>query len=148
MMIQNRLVGTVLLLAFLAYGYTTQEISLDLWAEEELFNARSFPIIVSVGGSILTLLFIIQAPTSSTKSLTGLNIELIGLVGLMLLYTAFIERLGFISATVIFLVSAFMILGERRPIILCAVSSGITICFYHLMSALEIYLPKGAWIGL
>ena len=147
-MIQSRLIGAVFLLAFLAYGYTAKEIPLDFWAEVELFNARSFPIIVSVGGSIFALIFIFQAPSSPAEPLSGLNIELVGLIGLMLLYAAFLERLGFISATVIFLVSAFLILGERRPIILFAVSGGITTCFYFLMSVLEIYLPQGAWIEL
>ena len=132
---------------FLAYGFATQDILLDFWAEEELFNARSFPILIAIGGSILALLFIMFPPTSEPPGPFVFNIELIGLVALMLLYAGLLEQLGFVLATGLFLLTGFLVLGERRLFLLGLVTVTLTGGFYFLMAALEIHLPQGAWTG-
>lgn len=75
------------------------------------------------------------------------NIELVGLVVLMLLYAGLLEQLGFILATGLFLCAGFLVLGERRPARLGLVTVSLTIGFYFLMAALEIQLPPGTWTG-
>ena len=132
---------------FQAYGFATQDILLDFWAEEELFNARSFPILIAIGGSILALLFIMFPPAIETPGPLVFNIELIALVALMLLYAGLLEQLGFVLATGLFLCAGFLILGERRPARLGLVTVTLTAGFYFLMAALEIHLPQGAWTG-
>ena len=132
---------------FLAYGFASQDIQLDFWTEEELFNARSFPILIAIGGSLLALLYIMFPPTFNTPELSGSNIELIGLVALMLLYAKVLEHLGFVLATGLFVSAGFLVLGERRPARLGLVTVTLTGGFYFLMAALEIHLPQGAWIG-
>ena len=132
---------------FLAYGFATQDILLDFWAEEELFNARSFPILIAIGGSILALLLIMFPTAFETPSSSVFNIELVGLVVLMLLYAGLLEQLGFVLATGLFLLTGFLVLGERRLILLGLVTVTLTGGFYFLMAALEIHLPQGAWTG-
>jgi putative tricarboxylic transport membrane protein len=135
------------LLLFLAYGFASQDIQLDFWAEEELFNARTFPVLIAIGGCMLALLYIVFAPALETPDLAGFNIELIGLVVLMLLYAGFLEQLGFVLATGLFLCAGFLILGERRPARLGLVTVTLTGGFYFLMAMLEIQLPQGLWIA-
>jgi putative tricarboxylic transport membrane protein len=132
----------------MAYGFATQDIQLDFWAEEELFNARSFPILIAIGGSLLALLYMLFPPAFETPDLSGFNIELIGLVALMLLYAGFLEQLGFVVATGLFLCAGFLVLGERRPARLGLVTVTLTGGFYFLMTMLEIHLPQGAWTGV
>jgi len=131
----------------MAYGFATQDIQLDFWAEEELFNARSFPILIAVGGSLLALLYMAFPPAFEPPDLSGFNLELIGLVVLMLLYAGFLEQLGFIVATGLFLCTGFLVLGERRPARLGLVTVALTGGFYCLMATLEIHLPQGGWTG-
>jgi len=133
---------------FLAYGFATQDILLDFWAEEELFNARTFPTLIAFGGSILALLFIMFPPVPPSASPSMLNMELVGLVTLMLLYAGFLEPLGFVVATGLFLFTGFLVLGERRPVRLILITITLTGGFYFLMAALEIHLPQGDWSGL
>ena len=131
----------------MAYGFATQDILLDFWAEDELFNARSFPILIAIGGSILALLFIVFPPAFETPSSSVFNIKLVGLVALMLLYARLLEPLGFVLATGLFLLTGFLVLGERRLVLLGLVTVSLTGGFYFLMAALEIHLPHGAWTG-
>jgi putative tricarboxylic transport membrane protein len=132
---------------FLAYGFATQDILLDFWAEEELFNARSFPILIAIGGSILALLLIMFPPVFETPSSSVFNTELVGLVVLMLLYAGLLEQLGFVLATGLFLLTGFLVLGERRLVLLGLVTVTLTGGVYFLMAALEIHLPQGEWTG-
>ena len=77
-----------------------------------------------------------------------LNMELVSLVTLMLLYAGFLEPLGFVVATGLFLLTGFLVLGERRPVRLILITITLTGGFYFLMAALEIHLPQGDWSGL
>jgi putative tricarboxylic transport membrane protein len=129
----------------MAYGFATQDIQLDFWAEEELFNARSFPILIAIGGSLMALLYIAFPPAFEPLDLSGFNSELIGLVVLMLLYAGLLEQLGFLVATGLFLCTGFLVLGERRPARLGLVTIALTGGFYILMATLEIHLPQGGW---
>lgn len=112
-----------------------------------MFTARSFPVLIAIGGSLLALLYIVFPPAFKTPDFSGLNIELIGLVALMLLYAAFLEQLGFLLATGLFLCAGFLVLGERRPARLGLVTVTLTGGFYVLMAMLEIQLPQGSWTG-
>ena len=113
-----------------------------------MFNARTFPILIAIGGSLLALLYILFPPALETPDFSGFNIELIGLVALMLLYAGFLEQLGFVLTTGLFLCAGFLVLGERRPARLGLVTVTLTGGFYVLMAMLEIHLPQGLWIGL
>ena len=86
-------------------------------------------------------------PASEPEGPFVFNIELTGLVALMLLYAGLLEQLGFVLATGLFLCAGFLVLGERRPVRIGLVTVALTAGFYFLMAALEIHLPQGAWTG-
>ncbi len=113
-----------------------------------MFNARTFPVLIAIGGSLLALLYMVFPPAFETPDLSGFNLELVGLVTLMLLYAAFLEQLGFVLATGLFLCTGFLLLGERRPARLGLVTVSLTGGFYFLMAILEIHLPQGAWTSV
>jgi putative tricarboxylic transport membrane protein len=56
-----------------------------------------------------------------------------------------IDYLGFIGSTIAFLILGFLVLGEKRPIIVMLVAIGVTGCFWLIMDLLGIYLNPGEW---
>ena len=118
----TRLSGVVFLFLFCAYGLLARDIQLDFWASEELFNARTWPMIVAAGGVLLSVLYILFAERLPRRS-EDLNwIPLLLLLVLMSCYGLALEPLGFILSTTLFLILAYLVLGERRPLwlVLCS----------------------------
>ena len=75
--------------------------------------------------------------------------QAVGLVVAMVLYALALRPLGFFAATVLFLVGAGWILGERKPVqmtLIAAVAAGII--WYLVQELLGIFLrPLPAFIG-
>lgn len=145
-MSNNRLGGVLFLLLFSAYGFYAGDIPLDYWSEQELFNARSMPYFVALAGGICAcLLILVPAPKTDWSSNLNLNwLPACILLLLMSLYGFLLEPLGFVVATVLFLVGAFVALGIKslqRPIV---VALSISVSFWLLMDVLGIYLSPGA----
>jgi putative tricarboxylic transport membrane protein len=60
------------------------------------------------------------------------------------MYGLSLDWIGFLLATILFLMGGFYILGERRWKILLSVSIGFVVVFwYSLTQLLEIYLAPG-----
>ena len=153
-MLAARLTGVVFLLIFAAYGYLSDTIVLDFWAEEEVFNARTFPQMIAVGGMAVSLLFLLStgpvSPGSSEETageeprLRELNWRpVLILVALMTALAFSLEALGFIVAMTLFLVSGFVALGERRPGILLVSSLPLVLGLALILDMLGIHLEPG-----
>ena len=140
-----RLTGCVFLLVFLGYGLLTQEILLDFWAAEEIFTARTFPEIIATGGVFFSLMLIIwPGPAVSGFDWHELNLPpVLLLLALLGVFSLSIEYLGFLVSGVLMLALAFVILGERRPLPVLAVSIPTVVGLYLLLTALDIYLDPG-----
>jgi putative tricarboxylic transport membrane protein len=61
----------------------------------------------------------------------------------MSIYGALFETLGFIVATLLFLVSGYVVLGERRIVAMLLASVPLVLGFWLLMDFLGIYLNAG-----
>lgn len=141
---------------------------MDFWASAELFDARTFPSIIAVAGTISSLLLIIFPSYAPMPSLKGKLLLPALLIGLMLLYSFALEPLGFIVSTLAFLFTGFALLsaseiaaslqgksitaGEngsasnvlrRRLLIAPLVAIGVSVFFYLLMTWLGIHLEPG-----
>jgi putative tricarboxylic transport membrane protein len=130
---------------FLAYGYLATDIPLDFWSEQEAFNARTLPYFVAAFGMIVSL-FLILLPSGPTdwKAVTRLRWSpAILLLLAMSIYGALFETLGFIVATLLFLVSGYVVLGERRIVAMLLASVPLVLGFWLLMDFLGIYLNAG-----
>ncbi len=142
---RERLSAIGFFLLFAIYGYLGEQIPLDFWAEEDPFTARSFPQLIAIGGAVFSLILAVSSPGSAPAvSLMTMNWQdFLALVVLMGLYGFAIEPIGFIVTTTLFLVSAYIVLGERRPIPLVLASLPVVVGFYLLMDFLGIYLSPG-----
>ncbi|MCB1692935.1 MAG: tripartite tricarboxylate transporter TctB family protein [Pseudomonadales bacterium] len=144
----SRIGGVLFLVLCLGYGYYAGEIQLDFFSQQEPFNARSMPQMIAVAGIVISILLIVTPSTRTDWAfLKDLNWKpALLLLALMALYGAVFDYLGYAIATVLFLVAAFIVLGERRPTRMLLVSIPVTFGFWGLMYLLGISLSPGALI--
>ncbi len=145
-------VGALLLLLFsLAYGYLATRIPLSFLAQQETFTSRTMPYGLAVVGAILSL-GILVLPTGdpdgkrSLKDVTaGMEWrKAIALVVLMVVYGLVMKWLGFIIASILFLIAGFYILGERRFRAMLLAAVPLVIVLWFVMSKLlGMYIAPG-----
>lgn len=145
MLSKTKIGAALFLLMFIGYAWMATEIPLDFWSQQEVFNARSMPLIVSAAGILICLLLLIfTAEDSSWEVIKGYHWRAtVSLVGAMVLYGLLLEYLGFLLATTAFLAGSYRILGERRPGRLLLASVPLAVGFWILISSLGIYLDPG-----
>ena len=139
-------IGAVLFLLLSAgYAWMAAVIPLDFWSEQEVFNARSMPLIVAAVAILICLLLLtVRTAESGWDEIRGYRWRAtLSLVVAMILYGFLLEYLGFLLATSAFLALSYWILGERRPIRLLLASVPLVVCFWAMISSLGIYLDPG-----
>lgn len=138
----NRIGGFLLLIFCLTYAALSQRIpSIETVQSTTMptgMDAASMPFFLSILGIILSLWVIFdRAPRKSTQPTKDLNwSQFILFLALMLGYGWGIGPLGFLLSTSLFLLFGFRILGEKRIVLLVAVSCTIALTFWLLMSQL------------
>jgi len=146
-MTRDRLSALILLGLSIGYGVLAFRIKLFPGSEFELFTARTMPIGLAVAGSVISfLMLVLPTKTAGDETpLKGLNWgKVAALCGLMLFYGMTITRLGFLSATWLFLVGGILLLGERRWAVVLGLSAAVAVGFWVLLSKLlGIYLEPG-----
>ena len=135
------------------YLYTAYQIQVFAFDEDAAFNAKTFPIYLGYAGLIFSALYIILPETKpSTVDLKILDyMKTIILVILMILYGLTILRIGYFLSTSLFLVSSYIVLGERKWIWIFILSFPfVGIFMYLLHGLLNIYLrdPFLQFIGI
>ena len=140
--------SALIFLAFsLAYGALAFQIELFPGSEFELFTARTLPIGLAVAGTVVSFLMVIlsRGTDQDKESLAGLNwTKVLALCALMAVFGATITRLGFVSATSLFLVGGFLLLGERRWYVVLGFALSVALGFWVILSKLlGIYLEPG-----
>jgi putative tricarboxylic transport membrane protein len=145
-MFSKSTIGAILfLLTFAGYAWMAAEIPLDFWSQQEVFNARTMPLLVAAAGIVISLLLLIVPSVDSGWEESGAYRwrDTLFLVGLMSLYGLVLEYLGFLLATTAFLAAAYWILGEHRPTRLALATLPLVVGFWILVSSLGIYLDPG-----
>lgn len=141
-----RIGGLVFLVFSLFYGWVAFDITLDYWSEQETFNARSLPLILSGFGVLVSTLALLQGTESAWHIPTHLNWRpAIYMIFFMTVYGFCLEFLGFFIATALLLGSGFYLLGERRPIRLLIITLTLVTSFWAMMNSLGVYLDPGLW---
>lgn len=145
-------VGALLMLLFsMAYGLLAMKIPLSFMAQQEFFTSRTMPYALAVMGLILSLLILIL-PTADKSGKRTLSEETRGmdwkkaimLVVAMVIYGLTMKWLGFIIASIIFLMFGFYILGERRFKKMALAAIPLVIVLWFLMSTLlGVYIAPG-----
>ncbi len=145
-------VGALIMLLFsLAYGYLATHIPLTFLAQQEFFTPRTMPYALAVVGMLLSFLILVL-PTSDPQGERTLAQETQGmawwpailLVMLMVLYGLVMKWLGFIIASILFLLAGFYILGERRIKRMLLAAIPLVVVLWALMSKLlGVYIAPG-----
>jgi len=142
----------------LAYGYASFTYSLLPFERNMTFLPNTMPKVLS-GLGILFSLIIILSPKKATQadeaSLGDFDVsnigqykigQALGLIAAMILYALALRPVGFILATILFLVGTGWVLGERKVhIMFTAASIGTVGIWYLVQEALGIFLRPLPW---
>lgn len=141
----NRLGGLIFLVFCIAYGYLSTKITLLPFQQNVAFTAKTLPNMLTILGVVLSLVLIIKPGEDSAPDLRGYRWKQGLLICLaMVIYGFVIRSFGFIPSTIVFLLSGFYILGERRWIMMTMTASILVVFFWLLMTQfLGVYIT--AW---
>jgi putative tricarboxylic transport membrane protein len=59
------------------------------------------------------------------------------------LFALAINPLGFVVTSALFLIGGFLVLGERRPLVLACVGIGVAVGFWIMFTLLDVQLDWG-----
>ena len=84
---------------------------------------------------MLSLVLLVKPGSGTTADVSGFQWKRAGLICLlMVLYGLTIRSGGFLISTSLFLIGGFLILGERRPVLIVLSSLPVVVAFWLLMS--------------
>lgn len=131
----NRLGGLIFLVFCLAYGYLSTKIPLLPFQQNAAFTAKTLPNVLTIMGVIFSLVLIIKPGETEPLQLQGYHWKKGVLICIsMVIYGMVIRSFGFIPSTIIFLMSGFYILGERRWVMMSATAILLVVFFWVLMT--------------
>lgn len=146
-------VGALLILLFsMGYGLLATKIPLTFLAQQETFTARTMPYALTAIGILLSLAILVL-PTVDPSGKKSLAEETAGmdwstgilLVVLMFGYGLVMKWLGFILASILFLLFGFRILGERRVKLMLFTAIPLVLVLWAIMSLLlGVYIAPGS----
>lgn len=163
--ISKQIAGGLIFLAIsLFYGIKARGIELFFYKEGQIFTARTIPYALSILGIIFSVLYLIfpivrllrlqkkSVPGPSNSDDTEGNDAashdwktVVMLLILMIFYVAMFSLLGFIIATIAFLMGGFFIMGIRSWKGLLIVPTAIVVIFWLLIEVLlNIHLMSGS----
>jgi len=149
----NKIIFIIFFFISSLYLYLSYNIPIHAFDMNAPFNAATFPKFIGIAGIMVSLLFLF-IPETSKPDINYENLDFknsLILITLMIFYGFFIQRIGFLISTSVFLFIAFYVLGERRKIILFIFSFPFVALFmFLLIKGLDIYLrdPFLKWLGL
>ncbi|GDY24860.1 MULTISPECIES: tripartite tricarboxylate transporter TctB family protein [unclassified Agarivorans] len=146
MQISNQRIGGLIFLLFsLFYGYFSYDIALFPGAEYEPFTPRTLPQFLALSGVICSVILVITGGADFRASIKHLVWQPVAkLLAAMFAYGLLVNWLGFVLATIIFLVVSFRIMGETKHKKAAAIAVIFTLVFWALLTQiLDIYLEPG-----
>lgn len=140
-----------MLLFSITYGLLATSIQLSFLAQQEVFTARTMPYGLAVAGIVLSLMILVLPvrDPAGKKTLTDVTAGMawrraISLVVLMVVYGLIMKWVGFIVASILFLIAGFYILGERRIKIMVLAAVPLVVLLWFIMSSLlGVYIAPG-----
>ena len=145
-------IGVFLVLLFsVFYLRSAFLIPLDPFDVELGFTARTLPFGLAVGAIVVSTLLLFS-PGSDRASASVANVvrhyhwkPMLALTVLMGVYAAVFDFLGFLVAGVLFLQTAFFVLGERRILTSVSISVGLVLFLWVVLTQVfGLYLDNGA----
>ena len=125
------------------YLYTAYQIQVFSFDENAPFNARTFPIYLGYAGLFFSglIVFLPDPNTIKVKHRTLEYKKTAILVLIAIIYGALILKVGYFLTTSLFLMASYYSLGERRWVLMFALSFPFVAAFMYLLhGVLDIYL--------
>lgn len=150
-MAREKVGALVILLFSISYGLLATKIPLTFLAQQETFTPRTMPYALSAMGIVLSFLILIL-PTVDPAGKKSLSEETDGfdwgtailLTAAMLIFGLTMKWLGFIIASIVFLLAGFWILGERRKKLMIFTAIPLVCVLWAIMSLLlGVYIAPG-----
>jgi len=154
----DKRIAVVFLVIALIYGYTAYTYPLLPFELYMVFLPNTMPMALSSLGILFSLIIILtpekpadgggEAPgASAIPRLHGAKAaQALGLIAAMVVYALALRPVGFLAATMLFLMGTGWILGERKPLIMIlSAVLGAGIIWYLVQEALGIYLRPLPW---
>ncbi len=150
-MAREKVGALVILLFSLGYGMLATKIPLSFLSSQETFTARTMPYGLAVMGVLLSFAILIL-PTVDPNGKKSLADETAGmdwftailLVVAMFFFGLTMKWLGFILASITFLLIGFWILGERRKKLMFFTAVPLVLILWVIMSILlGVYIAPG-----
>lgn len=140
--------GMTFLLLSVAYGYYAGQIPLLPGDEYEPFTAQTVPSALAILGGFLSIALLVTADRGegSALKLHGYDFSLVAkLLVLVVIFALALEWIGFLLATIVFLIGGYWLLGERRIKTLLVASVPFSVGIWAILTQLlDIYLAPGA----
>jgi len=135
-MLSRDRIGALLLLAFsLAYGALSYQIPLLPFQAQAAFTAQTMPEALAVLGVVLSLTLLLKPSSAEGPQVAGFKWGQAALVcALMVAYGFAVRPGGFLVSTSLFLIGGFLILGERRWLLILGASVPVVVFFWVLMT--------------
>lgn len=139
--------GLVFLSLSAAYGYYAGQIQLLPGDEFEPFHAQTIPNALAILGAVLSVALLLTTKSSDKNKLqlSGYDFPLVAkLLVLVVIFALALDWVGFLLATIFFLISGYWLLGERKikTLLLASIPFSVGIWF-ALTQLLDIYLAPG-----
>ena len=154
----DKWIAVIFLIIALVYGYASFTYPLLPFERNMSFLPNTMPIALSGFGIILSLMLIfsprktVAAEESDSGEITVSNLgeykvgQALGLIAAMIVYALTLRPIGFIAATVLFLVGTGWILGERKlHIMIFSALVGAGFIWFLVQEALGIFLRPLPW---
>ncbi|MPV86488.1 tripartite tricarboxylate transporter TctB family protein [Ostreibacterium oceani] len=139
----NDRIGALLLLVFcITYGILATQIPLLPIQAKAAFTAKTMPMALTGLGIVLSLILLIKPGSNARPAIKGFDWQSAILIcALMVAYGFLVKPLGFILATILFLASMMLVLGERRWWLIATVAITFSVSFWLLMNkGLDVYI--------
>ncbi len=112
-------------------------------------GTAALPRLVAGTLGVLAVLQLIRPEEGEPLPRGRAALRVAGIVGLLAIYAAILEALGFILASTLFLLGAIVLAGGRQPVYLILIPPVLSVAlFYVFYRLLEVSLPRGYVEGL
>jgi len=153
----DRWIAVIFLMISIVYGYAAYGYPLLPFERNMSFLPNTMPMVLSVAGAIFSLIIILVPgigfgvkesgdPDNTSDTRNFRWGQATGLIVAMLLFALALRPLGFIASSIVFLVGAGWILGERKLYIMVPVALlGSGMLWYLVQEMLGIFLRPLPW---
>lgn len=151
----DRYIAIFFLVISLVYGYAAYNYPLLPFERNMAFLPNTMPMVLGVLGALLSLIILVAPRSPDSKEEGALKFERVHVIQAMLLLVAMVlfalalRPVGFILASILFLVGCGAVLGERKFHLMIPVAALSAFAIWYLVQeVLGIFMRPWPGIGI